>query len=147
MQEESRLQALRGTIEGTAYVMKGKPSTGQYQNSYQAPHSKQTNEGKGNKEDLVCRYCKKVGQIKDKCWTLHPDLRPPHIAKAHLTYSHQGGAPQSPPKDEGIPSTLDLMQETQELKSMINTSSTIIGSTFMANSGKKRLPHCFFYIY
>ena len=65
------------------------------------------------------------------------DLRPPHIARAHLTYSQQGGAPQTTPKDEGIPSTLDLMQEIQKLKSMINTSSTIIGSTSMANSGKK----------
>ena len=135
MQEESRLQALKGTIEGTAYVMKGKPSSGQYQNSYQAPHSKQTNEGKGNKEDLMCRYCKRVRHIKDKCWILHPDLRPPHIARAHLTYSQQGGAPQTAPKDEGIPSTLDLMQEIQKLKSMINTSNTIIRSTSMANSG------------
>ena len=137
MQEESRLQALKGTIEGTAYVMKGKPSSSQYQNSYQAPHPKQTNEGKGNKEELMCRYCKRMGHIKDKCWILHPDLRPPHIARAHLTYSQQGGAPQTTPKDEGIPSTLDLMQEIQKLKSMINTSSTIIGSTSMANSGKK----------
>ena len=137
MQEESRLQALKGTTEGTAYVMKGKPSSGQYQNSYQAPHSKQTNEGKGNEEDLVCRYCKRVGYIKDKCWILDLDLRPPHIARAHLTYFQQGGAPQTSPKDEGIPSTLELMQEIQKLKSMINTSSTIIGSTSMANSGKK----------
>ena len=93
MQEESRLQSLKGTIEGTAYVMKGKPSSSQYQNSYQAPHPKQTNEGKGNKEELMCRYCKRMGHIKDKCWILHSDLRPPHIAKAYLTYSQQGGAP------------------------------------------------------
>ena len=119
-------------------MMKGKPSSSQYQNSYQAPHSKQTNEGKGNKEDLVCRYCKRVGHIKDKYWILHPDLRPPHITRAHLTYSQQGGALQTAPKDEGIPSTLDLMQEIQKLKSMINTSSTIIGSTSMANSGKQK---------
>ena len=137
MQEESRLQALKGTIEGTACVMKGKPSSSQYQNSYQAPHPKQTNEGKGNKEELMCRYYKRMGHIKDKCWILHPDLRPPHIARAHLTYSQQGGAPQTTSKDESIPSTLDLMQEIQKLKSMINTSSTIIGSTTIANSGKK----------
>ena len=85
---------------------------------------------------MVCRYCKKVGHIKDKCWTLHPDLRPPHIARAHFTYSQQGGAPQSTQKDEGIPSTLELMQEIQKLKTMINTSRTIIGSTSIANSGK-----------
>ena len=133
MQEESRLQALKGTIEGTADVMKGKPNRGQYQ----APYPKKNYVGKGNKEDLVCRYCKRVGHIKDKCWTLHPDLRPPLIARAHFTYSQQGGAPQLAPKDEGIPSTLELMQEIHKLKSMINTSSTIIGSTSMANSGKK----------
>ena len=136
MQEESRLQALKGVIEGNAYVAKGKPSTGQYQ----APYPKKYDQERVNKEDLVCHYCKRVGHIKDKCWQLHPELRPPHIAKAHLMRSQQGGV--SNARTEGIPSTLDfqkMMQDIQNLKSMINTSSTVIGSTSMANSGKNEL--------
>ena len=135
MQEESRLQALKGVIEGHAYVTKGKPNSGQIQIS----HSKRSDQERVNKDDLVCHYCKRVGHIKDKCWQLHPELRPPHI-RAHLTRSQQGGASNS--GNEGIPSALDfskMMQELQNLKSLINASGTVIGSTSMANSGKKSL--------
>ena len=136
MQEESRLQALKGVIEGHAYVTKGKSDSGQIQIS----HSKRSDQEQVNKEDLVCHYCKKVGHIKDKCWQLHPELRPTHIVRAHLARSQQGGA--SNPGSESIPSTLDfqkMMQELQNLKLMINASGTVIGSTSMANSGKKSL--------
>ena len=136
MQEESRLQALKGVIEGNAYIVKSKPNFGQYQASY----PKKNDQERINKEEIVCHYCKRVGHIKDKCWQLHPELKPPHFAKAHMMRSQQGEV--SKAGTEGIPSTLDfqkMMQEIQNLKSMINTSGTVIGSTSMANSGKDEL--------
>ena len=136
MQEESCLQALKGVIEGHAYVTKGKPNSGQIQIS----HSKRSDQERVNKDDLVCHCCKRARHIKDKCWQLHLELRPPHLVRAHLTRSQQGGA--SNCGNEGIPSALDfqkMMQELQNLKSLINASGTVIGSTSMANSGKKSL--------
>ena len=130
MQDESRLQSLKGTTEGSAYLTKGQRNPGQFQG--QNPRKGESE--KVNRENLVCNYCKRVGHTKEKCYQLHLELRPPHIQnRVHLAQSQQGGASNSAP--EGTPSTLDLMQELQKLKLMINNSGTTIGSTSMANSG------------
>ena len=53
MQEESRLQDLKGVMEEHAYVAKGKSNIGQIQIS----QSKRNDQERVNKEDLVCHYC------------------------------------------------------------------------------------------
>ena len=131
MQEESRLQALKGEIEGNAYITKGQRNYGQTQGQY----LRKSESEKLNRDNLVCNYCKRTGHTKDKCWKLHG--LPPHIAKAHLAQnSQQEGS--SNFGTEGIPSAQDfqrMMEELQSLKTMINSSSNVIGSTSMGNSG------------
>ena len=120
IQEESRLKALQGAIEGTAYLMK--------------EYKKRNDPEKVNKEDLLCTYCNKRGHIREKCWKLHG--KPPHIARAHL--AAQQGAYATTSGGEGLPSAQDfqkMMQELQSLKAMINSSKTVIGSTSLANCG------------
>ncbi|XP_078433852.1 uncharacterized protein LOC144705174 [Wolffia australiana] len=115
MQEESRLNTSKGSIESTAYATKGQ--------NYQKNDSE-----KQNREDIFCNYCKKKGHTKDKCWKLHG--KPPHIARAHMTQQDNSN---------DLPSAQDfqkMMQELQSLKSFINSGS-IIGSTSMANSGAR----------
>ena len=72
MQEESRLQVLKGAIEGNAYFTKGQNNSGQSQNQYQ----KKNESKKGNRDSVVCNYCKRTGHTKDKCWKLHGSLSP-----------------------------------------------------------------------
>ena len=135
MQEESRLQTLKGAIEGNAYFTKGQWNTGQPQGQY----LRRSESEKGNRSDIVCNYCKRTGHTKDKCWKLHG--LPPHMAKVHLAQnSQQEGTHNSNTK--GIPSAQDfqkMIQELQSIKSMINSSGTIIGSTSVANSGNNEL--------
>ena len=135
MQEESRLQALKGAIVGNAYFTKGQRNTSQPQGQY----LRRSESEKGNRSDIVCNYCKRTGHTKDKCWKLHG--LPPHMAKVHLAQnSQQEGAHNS--NAEGIPSAQDfqkIVQELQSMKSMINSSGTIIGSTSVANSGNNEL--------
>ena len=94
---------------------------------------------RSGKSDLVCSYCKKNGHHKDKCWELHG--RPPHLAKAHAVQSsHKGGGPNA--TSEYMPSAQDfqkMLQEIQHLKTVLNSSTSVIGSTSMANSGKNEI--------
>ena len=93
---------------------------------------------RGGKNDLVCSYCKKPGHHKDKCWQLHG--RPPHLAKAHAVQnSHKGGGLNA--TSEHMPSAQDfqkMLQEIQHLKIVLNSTS-VIGSTSMANSSKNEI--------
>ena len=123
MQEESRLNSLKGVVEGTAYVSKG------------TNWKTQTS----NRENLFCTHCKKQGHTKEKCWKLHG--KPQQFSKAHLAQggavTEQGGAI-TQQASAGLPSAQDfqkIMQELQRLNSII-TSNQVIGSTSVANSGK-----------
>ena len=133
MQEESRLQVLKGAVEGNAYFTKGQRNSGQSQSQYPRKNESE----KGNRDDFVCNYYKRIGHTKDKCWKLYG--LPSHMAKAHLVQnSNAEGAHNS--NAEGIPSAQDfqkMMQELQSIKTMINSSSTVIESTSMANFDNK----------
>ena len=138
MQEESRIQSLKGEIEGSACITKGYRQPGQNQGQYPRNGSK-TNSDRGGKNDYVCSYCKKTGHLKDKCWKLHG--KPPHIAKAHAVQNSQAKG-ESTSNTENLPSAQDFQQmmlELQHLKSLFNSSSTVIGSTSLANSGKNEI--------
>ena len=82
----------------------------------------------------MCAYCKKPGHNKDKCYQLHG--RPPHIAKAHmLQHPQQGGT-----SSETAEALQGMMKELHKLTTIINnSSSSIIGSTSMANYGIKTI--------
>ena len=138
IQEESRLQALKGEVEGSAYITKGFKYSGQNQSQYPRNGTK-TEMDRGGKSDLVCSYCKKIGHHKDKCWQLHG--RPPHLAKAHaLQSSYKGAGPNA--TSEIMPTAQDfqkMLQEIQHLKTVLNSSTSVIGSTSMANSGKNQI--------
>ena len=82
----------------------------------------------------VCTYCKRLGHLKDKCYQLHE--RPPHIAKAHMIQHPQQGGTSS----ETAEALQGMMKELQKLTTIINSSSSsIVGSTSMANSGIKTI--------
>ena len=138
MQEESRIQSLKGEIEGSVYVTKGYRQPVQNQGQYPRNGSK-IDPDRGVKNDYVCSYCKKTRHLKDKCWQLHG--KPPHLAKAHAVQNSQAGGGSTSNYDN-IPSAQDfqkMMLELQHLKSLFNSSSTVIGSTSMANSGKNEI--------
>ncbi|XP_024009728.1 uncharacterized protein LOC112084669 [Eutrema salsugineum] len=42
------------------------------------------------KKPWVCEYCKKKGHTKDKCWILHPHLKPAKFkdSRANTAYEH-----------------------------------------------------------
>ena len=150
MQEESRIQGLKGEIEGSVYVTKG-----YRQNLY--PRNSQVSKKSGSKirvsiqemgqkltpievvKMIMCaQIARLTGHLKDKCWQLHG--KPPHIAKAHAVQNSQVGGLTS--NSENIPSAQDfqkMMLELQHLKTLFNSSSTVIGSTSMANSGKNEI--------
>ena len=125
--EESRLKALQIHIESSAYLTKGQKNS--------APHPRKNEHA--NKDNLICTFCNRKGHTREKFWTLHG--RPSHFeaqppARAHLVQS-SGGV-------DGIHSIPDLhtiMSEIQSLKSMMNSSNTVMGSTSVANSGKNQL--------
>ena len=104
MQEESRLQTLKGEVEGRVYATKGYRHPGQNQGQYPRNGSK-TESGRVGKNDLVCSYCKKPGHRKDKCWQLHG--KPPHLAKAHAVQNSQTGGG-STVTSANIPSAQDF---------------------------------------
>ena len=116
MKEESRIQSLKGEIEGSACITKGYRQPGKNQGQYPRNGSK-INSDRGGKNDYVCSYCKKPGHLKDKCWQLHG--KPPHITKAHAVQNSlaKGG---STSNTENLPSAQDfqkMMLELQHLKS------------------------------
>ena len=138
MQEESRLQTLKGEVEGSVYTTKGFRHSGQNQSQYPR-NGTRTKVDRGGKNDLVCSSCKKPGHHKDKCWQLHG--RPPHLAKAHAVQNSQKGGGLDV-TSKNIPSAQDfqkMLQELQHLKTVLNSSTSIIGSTSMANSGKNEI--------
>ena len=88
----------------------------------------------GKRENRVCAYYKRPGHLKEKCYQLHG--RPPHIAKAHMVQHPQQGGTSS----EIAEALQGTMKELQKLTTIINSlSSSIIGSTSMANSGIKTI--------
>ncbi|KAG7547985.1 Integrase catalytic core [Arabidopsis suecica] len=50
-----------------------------------------------DKKSLVCEHCKKKGHTKDKCWILHPHLKPAKFKepRAHLSLEGQDNQDQS----------------------------------------------------
>ena len=53
---------------------------------------------------LICYHCKKKSQMKDKCWILHPHLKPnkfkephPQFMDARAHFSNDGVEPATPP--------------------------------------------------
>ncbi|KAG7528237.1 GAG-pre-integrase domain, partial [Arabidopsis suecica] len=50
-----------------------------------------------DKKSMVCEHCKKKGHTKDKCWILHPHLKPAKFKepKAHLSLEGQDNQDQS----------------------------------------------------
>ena len=64
--------------------------------------------------------------------------KPPHIAKAHMAQNLQQGETFTlpPPSAEAFQV---MIQELQNLKAMINSSGTIIGSTSMVNSSIREI--------
>ena len=42
-----------------------------------------------DKKTLICDHCKKKGHIKDKCWILHPHLKPAKFNKVQANYSQE----------------------------------------------------------
>ena len=125
MQEESRLNSLRGVIESTAYVAK---------EGSEKPSSSKTDQ---TMEGLYCTHCTRPGHTKERCWKLHG--RPPYLSKPNMA-EKQGGAQLT----QAIPSVQDfqkMMQELSSLKPMIGSNNSVIGSTLMANSGKTKLLH------
>ena len=125
--EESRLKALQIHIESSAYLTKG-------QKNY-APYPRKNEHT--NKDSLICSFCNRKGHTREKCWTLHG--RPPHFearppARAHLVQS-----PRGVDGIQSIPALHTIMSEIQSLKSTMNSSTTVMGSTSVANSGKNQL--------
>ena len=88
---------------------------------------------------LYVHIAKKIGHHKDKCWQLH--TRPPHLTKAHAVQSsYKGAGPHA--TSEIMPTAQDfqkMLQEIQHLKTVLNSSTRVIGSTSMANSGKNKI--------
>ena len=127
--EESRLKALQIHIESSAYLTKGQKNSASYPKKNE--HT--------NKDHLVCSFCNRKGHIREKCWTLHGrppnfEARPP--ARAHLVHSPGGGGVDG---IQSIPDLQTIMSEIQSLKSMMNSPTTVMGSTSVANSGKNQL--------
>ena len=132
LQEESRLQLQKGPIEGTAYAAHGYRPPAPSQNQFQKDSAPRYDPGK--QENCVCTYCKRPGHLKDKCYQLHG--RPPYIAKAHMVQHPQQGGTSS----ETAEALQGMMKELQKLTTIINSSSSsIIGSTSVANSGIKTI--------
>ena len=90
IQEESRIQALKGTVEDNAYITTGPRYPGPAQAS-QGSYPRKGDSEKLNKDGLVCNYCKKTGHTKDKCYQLHG--RPPYYPKVHVAQAHSKGEP------------------------------------------------------
>ena len=131
--EESRLKALQNHIESSAFLTKGQKNSGQHF----APRSRKSEHEKVITDNLFCTFCNRRGHSREKCWTLHGrpsnfEARPP--ARAHLVQT-SGGV-------EGthfVPDLQMTMPELQSLKSMMNSSKTVLGSTSRANSGKNQI--------
>ena len=132
LQEESRLQFQKGTLEGSAYAAPSYRPSPPSQPQYQKENTPRYDSGR--RENLVCAYCKKQGHHKDKCYKLHGF--PPYVAKAHIVQnSQQEGA-----SSNTAEALQGMMKELQKLTTIINSSATsIIGSTSVANSGIKTL--------
>ena len=146
--EESRLKALQNHIESSAFLTKGLKNSGRSQQG-PIPYQRKNDNEKVNRDALLCTFCNKRGHSRDKCWTLHG--RPPHLdarapPRAHVVQNSGGG------KHSGIEGTTgnqscqnsspdlhSIMTELQSLKSMMNSTTTVIGSTSMANSGKHQI--------
>ena len=129
--EESRLKALQIHIESSAFLTKGQKNFGQHF----PPHSRKNEQA--NRDNLICTFCNRKGHTREKCWTLHGrpshfEARPP--AHAHLVQS-SGGVEGT----HSIPDLHTIMSELQSLKSMMNSSNIVMGSTSIANSGKNQL--------
>ena len=164
IREETRLKALPTTpaflpIESQAFILKHNtdPPHGQSSNLgfTQAPNAKQSSnqshytKRKGdNKDSLWCDFCQRYHHTRETCWKLNgrPMISRSHVIYQPNTHSGQGYSTQVQPiiqsieeklKDKADKSEVDLLKEKiQQLAALISNSTSIIGSTSVANSGK-----------
>ena len=132
--EESRLQRAKGSVEHSSYAAKTYRST--------APcDPPRGNPGRGPQEDLICSYCKKPGHLREKCYKLHG--RPPHLARTHVAQQGDITTPSSAAPPAAAQSNEEfqkmVLKEFQNLQALVTSTSTVIGSTSMANTGKTEL--------
>ena len=132
--EESRLQRVKNSAEHSSYAAKTYWST--------APNDPpRSNPGRGPRENLICSYCKKPGHLREKCYQLHG--RPPHLARAHVAQQGDLAAPSSAAPSATAQTNEEfqkmMLKEFQNLRALVTSTSTVIGSTSMANIGKTEL--------
>ncbi|CAM8981982.1 unnamed protein product [Rhodiola kirilowii] len=88
---------------------------------------------------FTCEFCKKKGHMKDKCWILHPHLKPNKFkdAKAHLSNEEEGQALTA------LKSTEDGMIRRSDLDALIKALKENLGNTlgksFIASNISKSL--------
>ena len=165
IREETRLKALSTTpvshsAESQAFILKnpgsthGQPPNQQIPNikptfnqpSY--PRNKQPKRKGDNKDNLWCDFCQRYRHTRETCWRLngHPIISQSHVMYHPHPSSGQGySTPVQPPitstdiqlRGKADKSEVDLLKEKiQELTALISKSTSIIGSTLVANSGK-----------
>ena len=78
---------------------------------------------------LLCDHCKKRGHIKDKCWILHPHLKPAKF-KVQANYSQEASTEQA----QAGPS-----RQGDEL-AMVAYSNDVLGSRTLKLSSSPLLP-------
>ena len=133
--EESHLKALQNHIESSAFLTKGPKNSGQQF----TPYPRKNDHEKVNRDDLFCTFCSRRGHSKEKCWKLHG--RPPHLEapappRAHLVCNSRGVAHSGIEGTHTAPDLQTIMSELQSLKSIMNSTNTVIGSTSISNFGK-----------
>ncbi|XP_020889706.1 uncharacterized protein LOC110230635 [Arabidopsis lyrata subsp. lyrata] len=83
-----------------------------------------------DKKSLMCEHCKKKGHIKDKCWILHPHLKPVKFKepRAHLSQEAQDEQDQSGSSKsggEGIKMTPGDYVRKSDLEALIKSIASL----------------------
>ena len=166
IREETRLKALSTTAashsaESQAFILKNNtgsthgqspklqtPNTKPTFNQSSYPRNKQPKRKGDNKDNLWCDFCQRYLHARETCWKLtgRPIISQSHVMHHPYTSSGQGySTPVQPPipstelqlRDKADKSEVDLLKEKiQELAALISKSTSVIGSTSVANSGK-----------
>ncbi|KAL0753107.1 hypothetical protein Bca101_090775 [Brassica carinata] len=88
------------------------------------------------KKNLTCDHCKKKGHMKDKCWILHPHLKPnkfrdnrPQYQDARAKFSTDGAEPTTP-----ITMGISNLEEEYTKPSKLSTSHCCTSKRSMSSS-------------
>ena len=139
VREEGRLQQMKVNPESLAFVSH---QGGKSQPFSFPPRGQDKGQEKQWKDGPFCNYCKRRGHTKDKCWKLRGrPPQPPYLGQTHIVEGSDQQGSQNRTSSQAMVQEVQRLvrEEMQQLKNLLTSGGSVMGSTSLAGSGNLNL--------